>query len=37
MRRWSLILSFLISLFASSHAMADSNWWEDKKTTMGKP
>jgi OOP family OmpA-OmpF porin len=34
MRRWSLILSFLISLFATSHAMADSNWWEDKKTCI---
>ena len=34
MRRWSLILSFLLPLFAASHAMAAGNWFEDKKTCI---
>lgn len=34
MRRWSLILSFLLPLFAASHAVAAGNWWEDKKTCI---
>lgn len=34
MRRWSLILTFLLPLFATSHAMAAGNWFEDKKTCI---
>lgn len=34
MRRWNLILSFLIPLFVAGNAMAAGNWFEDKLTCI---
>ena len=34
MRRWNLIISFLLPLFVASNAMAAGNWFEDKKTCI---
>ncbi|MFP5419763.1 MAG: OmpA family protein, partial [Gammaproteobacteria bacterium] len=34
MRRWSLILAFLLPLFAPGHAAAAATWFEDKQSCI---